>query len=249
MARPLKENLDWFQHDCRASSDEKLEILETKYPNGLGYAWYFKCLERVYYHQGKLDVSEAETRQILCRNLSIIPEEIIEYSIKIGLFDKEEYVNNKILTSKRIQRNVKPVIFKREQMAIKHKKRVSEAETPPEIPPETGSTVEYSTVEYIKEKPTPAPIDAEDLFCKFWKLYPKKRDKGHALKAWSKIKKPVEVLEKIKTALEWQTVSPEWKKEGGQFVPMPASYLNGLRWEDENKNSEQVELDFRRRMQ
>lgn len=44
---------------------------------------------------------------------------------------------------------------------------------------------------------------SESVFSEFWKLYPKKKDKGHAIKAWSKIKKPVETLEKIKKALEW----------------------------------------------
>jgi anti-sigma factor RsiW len=25
---------------------------------------------------------------------------------------------------------------------------------------------------------------------------------------------------------------PDWKKDGGQFVPNPATYINGRRWED-----------------
>jgi hypothetical protein len=136
MARPPKDNLDYFPHDCRASSDEKLEILETKYPNGLGYSWYFKTLERIYYHQGFLDVSAAETRQLLCRNMSVIPEEIISYACLIGLFDQEKYENDGILTSKRIQKNVQPIIDKRKKMTERYQNRDSAAEIPPEIPPE-----------------------------------------------------------------------------------------------------------------
>jgi hypothetical protein len=72
-----------------------------------------------------------------------------------------------------------------------------------------------------------------ELFNMFWKMYPKKRDKGHAQKAWEKINSPVETLEKIKTALVWQNNSYDWKKESGQYIPYPATYLNGMMWEDE----------------
>jgi hypothetical protein len=27
--------------------------------------------------------------------------------------------------------------------------------------------------------------------------------------------------------------SQQWTKDGGQFIPMPATWLNGRRWEDE----------------
>jgi DNA replication protein DnaC len=33
--------------------------------------------------------------------------------------------------------------------------------------------------------------------------------------------------------LEKQKVSTEWLKDGGQFIPHPATWLNGRRWEDE----------------
>ncbi|MDD5006623.1 MAG: conserved phage C-terminal domain-containing protein [Candidatus Omnitrophica bacterium] len=151
MARPLKENLDYFQHDCKASSDERLEIFETKYPNGLGYAWFFKTLERIYFHCGKLDVSDAETRKLLCKNLNVDPDEIIEYSISNGLFDKKEYENNHILTSNRIKKAINPILFKREKMAKEYQKRISGAETPekPIVPEaEIDSRVE---IEYIKD--------------------------------------------------------------------------------------------------
>ena len=156
MSRPLKNNLDWFQHDCKSSSDEKLEIFETRYPNGLGYAWYFKTLERIYYHCGKLDVSEAETKQILCRNLSVDPEEIISFAVKVGLFDKNSYEKCHILTSERIQKAISPVLFKRENMAKRYQNKVSEAEIQQKLPiseAEINSRVEIeeSRVEYIKD--------------------------------------------------------------------------------------------------
>lgn len=75
----------------------------------------------------------------------------------------------------------------------------------------------------------------EDIvhFKAFWDAYPKKKDKGHALTAWQKIKDPKTTLELILSALEWQKISHDWTKEGGQFIPLPSTYLNGRRWEDE----------------
>ena len=70
-------------------------------------------------------------------------------------------------------------------------------------------------------------------FDEFWKLYPKKIGKVAAEKAWKKIKEPGKTLKLIKAALEWQCKQPDWIKEGRQYMPGPAPYLNGGRWEDE----------------
>lgn len=72
-----------------------------------------------------------------------------------------------------------------------------------------------------------------DGFADFWKAYPKKVAKPQALKAWKKAKPSGQVLADLMTALEKQKVSADWLKDGGQFVPYPATWLNARRWEDE----------------
>lgn len=67
----------------------------------------------------------------------------------------------------------------------------------------------------------------------FWSAYPKKKAKGDAQKAWAKIKANVELLSSILTALNVQALSEDWQKDGGKFIPYPATWLNGRRWEDE----------------
>ena len=76
-------------------------------------------------------------------------------------------------------------------------------------------------------------LDVPLSFNSFWAIYPKKVGKGAAEKAWSKIKAPSETIALITTALSWQVKSEQWTKDGGQFIPMPATYLNQKRWEDE----------------
>lgn len=70
-------------------------------------------------------------------------------------------------------------------------------------------------------------------FDRFWTEYPKKVAKADALKAWKKIK-PSELLQdQILAAVSRAKTSVDWQKDGGQFVPYPASWLNAKRWEDE----------------
>lgn len=71
-----------------------------------------------------------------------------------------------------------------------------------------------------------------ELFSKFWKAYPKKRDKAKAQRAFLKIKNIEKVFPVMMQALEKQKASADWQKDGGQFIPYPTTWLNGKRWED-----------------
>lgn len=75
--------------------------------------------------------------------------------------------------------------------------------------------------------------EGESHFDKFWKSYPKKVGKGAAKKAWGKIKRPAETLEKITNALSWQKKSEQWARDNGQYIPHPTTYINQCRWDDE----------------
>lgn len=66
----------------------------------------------------------------------------------------------------------------------------------------------------------------------FWNAYPKKKDKKSAEKAFKKIAPDEELLKTMLNAIEEQKKSAEWQKENGQYIPHPATWLNGRRWED-----------------
>ena len=72
-----------------------------------------------------------------------------------------------------------------------------------------------------------------ESFNDFWKAYPKKVSKATALKAWNKLKPNDDLVREILSALERQKTSVQWQKDNGQFIPYPATWLNGRRWEDE----------------
>ena len=64
----------------------------------------------------------------------------------------------------------------------------------------------------------------------FWNAYPRKEGKEKARLAFEKADADLETL---LSALEQHKKSPQWTKDGGQFIPYPATWLNGKRWEDQ----------------
>lgn len=82
----------------------------------------------------------------------------------------------------------------------------------------------------------------DSRFSEFWSIYPKKVAKTAAEKAFIKINPSDILLKTILQALDCQQQSEQWQKDGGKFVPHPASWLNQQRWEDEvpNFNGHQV---------
>src|SRR5439155_3184039 len=57
----------------------------------------------------------------------------------------------------------------------------------------------------------------------FWKAYPKKRSKPQAVKAWDKLQPDDVLVGVMLRKLEQAKQSPEWTKDGGQFIPYPAT--------------------------
>lgn len=72
-----------------------------------------------------------------------------------------------------------------------------------------------------------------DGFDAFWAVYPKRKSKGDAVRAWNRIKPNAELRERINASLQAMKASDEWRKDAGKFIPYPASWLNAMGWEDE----------------
>jgi hypothetical protein len=77
------------------------------------------------------------------------------------------------------------------------------------------------------------PIVPQGMFERFWDAYPKKKSKGQAEKAFSKLKVDEQFLEVILAAIERAKKSTDWQKDNGQYIPYPATWLNARGWEDE----------------
>lgn len=76
-------------------------------------------------------------------------------------------------------------------------------------------------------------VQGGEYFTDFWDAYPKKTAKQDAERAWNKLHPSKDLADKIIEDVNVRKNSADWLKDGGQFIPYPATYLNKRRWEDE----------------
>jgi hypothetical protein len=72
-------------------------------------------------------------------------------------------------------------------------------------------------------------------FDQFWAVWPKRKAKKDARKAWKQtedVRPPIDELIKIVKA---HCMTDSWMKDDGEFIPHPGTWLRGERWEDELK--------------
>lgn len=87
----------------------------------------------------------------------------------------------------------------------------------------TISCNENSEIEVLDQK--------EMWFESFWEIYPKHQDKKKAKQKFLKLctdeKKYQEIMQGLRNVL------PVWAKKDNKYIPMPTTWLNGERWNDE----------------
>lgn len=87
----------------------------------------------------------------------------------------------------------------------------------------TISCNENSEIEVLDQK--------EMWFESFWEIYPKHQDKKKAKQKFLKLctdeKKYQEIMQGLRNVL------PVWAKKDTKYIPMPTTWLNGERWNDE----------------
>lgn len=86
-------------------------------------------------------------------------------------------------------------------------------------------------------RPLRTALAGDGRFDRFWALYPNKKGKDDAKKAWQKRHPSDALTEIILRAVEVQKQWPEWTKDAGRFIPHPATWLNRGSWDDEPARS------------
>lgn len=119
----------------------------------------------------------------------------------------------------------------------------SRAETSKYPPPDDGQvTVIRPSAAHVDEdvdedvddrrrrEPTASPLEGFEVF---WSTYPKKKNKGDAEKAWRALAPGFDLRTRILEAVVAQRESHDWRKDAGKWIPYPASWIRGKRWEDD----------------
>ncbi len=122
-----------------------------------------------------------------------------------------EYVaNENKVSSKNEGRYVAPVLQELDTSELD----TSELDTPPLSPKGNGRA---------------KPEDYTEGFEAFWSAYPRRDQRKGAAKWWAKHKPDSDLLQRILMAIEQQGLA----RREYQYRPMPTTWLNGERWNDE----------------
>lgn len=112
MGRPFRKGLRFFSHDTDMSNDPKIQAIEALYEMK-GYAVFNKLLEKIYNtEEGYIEVKTELQIKVLADIFKFKVVEFTKYisdAVEIGLFDKEAYTKQKILTSNGVRKRIAEV--------------------------------------------------------------------------------------------------------------------------------------------
>lgn len=115
----MKSGIDYFPLDV--NMDEKVELIEAEF--GLtGFAVLVKLLQRIYGGEGWYVEWTNEVALLFAKRVGAggsVVSEIVEASIKRGIFDKTLYDKYQILTSAGIQRRYFEAVSRRKNVKVK----------------------------------------------------------------------------------------------------------------------------------
>lgn len=222
--------MDWFRHDSNANLDEKLQEVLLDY--GLeGYGLYWYCIELIV---GKTSVDDItfeikHDARVIARNTGSTAqrvEEMMKRFISLGLFENNDGKITCLKVAKRLMSSATSNIQMRnliQNIKVRHDDVMT-----------ASDKIRSDKIRLDKirlDKPLRTNV-LDDGFEEFWNNYPKKVGKEAARKAWEKYKSNF-TLDAVLLALDWQIESDQWRRNDGQFIPNPATYLNQGRWQDQ----------------
>ena len=217
MGKPVS----YFPHDDNARNDEKLLLLRKKFGlSGIGIYW------------GVLEVLSQSPEGFISRESLMLQAPSIgtqgrwmavwiDYASTIDLIKSD----HRGLFSERMLEHKKHRKLLSEKGKEGAERRWEGHSHPISLP---NSHPNASKVKESKGKET-----YTKEFDQFWSVYPRREGKGLAYSSFRRLSLEDGLLDKIISAVEIQKRSDQWTKDGGQYIPMPATWLNQRRWEDE----------------
>lgn len=147
--------------------------------------------------------------------------------------DWEKYKQRSAINSLNGQKGGRPTTSKSEKKQMKAKKADNDNVKDNDNENDNDNNLlSISSSPAVKDRATEGAYT--DDFLAFWEEYPRKTGKGAAFRVWLRIRPSKKERAEISSALKWQKQSSQWNDSGyGKFIPLPATYLNQRRWEDE----------------
>lgn len=110
--------------------------------------------------------------------------------------------------------------------------------TTQDVPPEVSTRYIQGKDQENNPPLPPKPRNYTDTnpapgFAEFYAAYPRKEKRPSAIRAWNKIAPDPDTQRAMIATVEQRKQSNGWRKNNGQYVPLPATWLNDRCWEDQ----------------
>lgn len=207
--------MKWFKHETNAHADAKLKKLRMRYGlEGVGLYWY--CLELIgqSVEPHNLTFELEHDAEIIASDVNIHidrVQEMMRYMVDLRLFEQNGGIVTCLKMAVRADEYTQKAIRKQNESGeCPDMLRITSRQAPDKVPSNRK-----------KER-----IERPHLFDAFWDVWPKKVDKKKALAAFKK----------LNDADQQRAIADCGARYAGtekRFIPNPATYLNGERWNDE----------------
>jgi predicted phage replisome organizer len=240
--------ISWIKLDINILDDAKIKIIRS-HPNGdsVVLLWIgLLCLAMKSSRPGTIEISDGLPYTIDdLSNLFNIEKKTVEMGlalfVKYRMVETFEGGSIDVINFAKHQK-LEEIERKRELTRIRTIKYREGLRTSDAPVTRHGVTVTLTDIDKdidkekdLSKKTGKREMNYSDDFILFWKEYPNKVGKDAAWKAWKSRNGNIPHLEYILSALSLQKQSSQWKKDGGQFIPNPATWINQGRWQDEIK--------------
>lgn len=248
MARPEKHTADYFPFYVK--DGRTLFILEQKYQcKGTGFftnVLRFLCDTPDHHYCIKTESDRMYFfSKVKCDEQSGL--DMLNIMSKTGKILSQWWVSDMVIYSpdlinsiKDAYRNRRNTLLTQDQIGVIYTTNLPSSEfLTSETPPSNGIN-DADNPQKRKEKKrknnplTPLTQLEQDLFNRFWKAYPKRKAKPRAERAFLKAGPDELLVVQMTAMIEKAKTSEDWTRENGKYIPLPATWLNDRRWEDED---------------
>lgn len=223
--------MKWFKHYSDSYLNLKHQQVIARF--GLkGYGLYWVCLELVA-QQGEMQriKSEKNWKMVLTHQVRGTEEEldpILEAFSSIGLIDKKALKIGDLYI---------PKLSEYSDDYTSKVRRVS------------GQGTDKVLLDKTREDKKRVEVYSDSDFQRFWVSFPRKVAKLEAWKAWVRLAPDEKLVRQILKSLDSYRQSKAWTDNEGRFVPYPATFLNGRRFDDELPKPQESDIDRRMRIE
>lgn len=178
------------------------------------------------------------------------PDLFVDALIRAGFLDRVDYSEDLVIhdwndyAGKLIERRAKNAERMRDARAGTKEERATHVQRTQRARATLPNTTKQNTTEHNltvgEESPNTPPRARKKSapgFDVFYERYPRKTGRQDAEKAWIKLDPSHELIEEIHAAVERQKGWESWQSG---YIPHPATFLNGRRWEDEEPPRKQA---------